>query len=147
MNYELLHKNGVEPQYDNYELVYSGALTQDGNQLNKLEDLYRIFNIEHPQDFTGHSLSVSDIVALKEAGVVSYHYVDNIGYKELLNFHKPYDYLKTAEMQLEDDYGMIDGVINNGPRETEKAVKQTEETKSKKPSVLAKLHRYQNEDR
>ena len=147
MNYEWLHKNGIEPQYDNYELVYAGALTQDGNQLNKLEDLYRIFNIEHPQDFTGHGLSVSDIVALKEAGVVSYHYVDSIGYKELPNFHKPYDYLKTAEMQLEDDYGMIDGVINNGPRETEKAVKQTEETKSKKPSVLAKLHRYQNEDK
>ena len=146
MNYEWLQKNGVEPQYDNYELVYSGALNKDGNQLDKLEDLYRVFNVEHPHDFTGHSLSISDIVALKQAGVVSYHYVDSIGYKELTNFRNTDNQLKNAEMQLEDDYGMIDGVINNGPRETEKAVKQTEETKSKKPSVLAKLRRYQNED-
>ncbi|MGI6497590.1 MAG: DUF4316 domain-containing protein [Oscillospiraceae bacterium] len=55
--------------------------------------------------------------------------------------------MKNAEMQLEDDYGMIDGVINNGPKETEKAVNKTEETKSNKPSVLAKLRKYQDEDR
>ena len=109
--------------------------------------MYRTFNIDHPQDFTGHSLSVSDIVALKQAGVVSCHYVDSIGYKELPTFLKPSNYLKAAEMQMEDDYGMIDGIINNGPKETEKAVKQAEEPKSKKPSVLAKLHKYQDEDR
>ena len=79
MNSEYLQKKGIEPQYENYELVYTGALTKDGSQIEKLEDLYRIFNVEHPQDFIGHSLSVSDIVALKQAGVVSYHYVDSIG--------------------------------------------------------------------
>lgn len=147
MNYEWLQKNGIEPQYDNYELVYTGALTQDGNQLNKLEDLYRIFNIEHPQDFTGHSLSISDIVALKQAGVVSYHYVDSVGYKELANFRNTDNHLKNAEMQLEDDYGMIDGIINNGMKEAEKPTPKREEIKAKKPSVLAKLHRYQEEDR
>ena len=147
MNSEYLQKKGIEPQYKNYELVYSGALTKDDSRIEKLEDLYRIFNIERPQDFTGHSLSISDIVALKQAGVVSYHYVDSIGYKELANFHPAQNYLKNAEMQMEDDYGMIDGVINNGPKEEPKAVKQTEEIKSKKPSVLAKLRQYQKADR
>ncbi len=148
MNSEYLQKKGIEPQYENYELVYTGALTQDGSQIEKLEDLYRIFNIEHPQDFTGHSLSISDIVALKQAGVVSYHYVDSIGYKELHNFRSTDNHLKNTEMQLEDDYGMIDGVINNGAKEPVKApAPKKEETKAKKPSVLAKLHHYQEEDR
>ena len=147
MNSEYLQKKGIEPQYENYELVYTGALTKDGSQLEKLEDLYRIFNIEHPQDFTGHTLSVSDIVALKQAGVVSYHYVDSIGYKEFPNFRTTENYLKNAEMQMEDDLGMIDGIINNGPKEEPKPVKQAEETKTKKPSVLAKLRQYQKEDR
>lgn len=148
MNSDHLKVKGVEPQYENYELVYTGALTQDGSQIEKLEDLYRIFNIEHPQDFTGHSLSISDIVALKQAGVVSYHYVDSIGYKELHNFRNTDNHLKNAEMQVEDDYGMIDGVINNGAKEPVKApAPKKEETKSKKPSVLAKLRKYQEEDR
>lgn len=147
MNSEYLQKKGIEPQYENYELVYTGALTKDGSQIEKLEDLYRIFNVEHPQDFVGHSLSVSDIVALKQAGVVSYHYVDSIGYKELTNFRTTENYLKNAEMQMEDDFGMIDGIINNGPKEEPKPVKQAEETKTKKPSVLAKLRQYQKEDR
>ena len=148
MNSDYLREKGIEPQYENYELIYTGALSKDGSQIDKLEDLYRIFNIEHPQDFTGHSLSISDIVALKQAGVVSYHYVDSVGYKELHNFHNTDNYLKNAEMQLEDDYGMIDGVINNAPKEPVKApVPKKEETKSKKPSVLAKLRQYQAEDR
>ena len=147
MNSEYLQKKCIEPQYENYELVYTGALTKDGSQIEKLEDLYRIFNVEHPQNFVGHSLSVSDIVALKQAGVVSYHYVDSIGYKELTNFRTTENYLKNAEMQMEDDFGMIDGIINNGPKEEPKPVKQAEETKTKKPSVLAKLRQYQKEDR
>ena len=148
MNYEYLQKKGIDPQYENYELVYTGALTQDGSQIEKLEDLYRTFNVEHPQDFTGHSLSLSDIVALKQAGVVSYHYVDSIGYKELTNFRNTDNHLKNAEMQMEDDYGMIDGVINNAPKEPVKApTPKKEEIKTKKPSVLAKLRQYQEEDR
>ena len=148
MNSEWLQAHGIEPKYENYELIYTGALTQDGSQIDKLEDLYRIFNIEHPQDFTGHSLSISDIVALKQAGVVSYHYVDSIAYKELTNFRNTANHLKNAEMQMEDDYGMIDGVINNAPKEPVKApAPKKEETKTKKPSVLAKLRQYQEEDR
>jgi hypothetical protein len=57
-------------------------------------------------------------VALQQSGVVSCHYVDSIGYKELPSFLNPEkereNYLKNAEIQMEDDYGMIDGIINNG---------------------------------
>lgn len=88
MNTEWLKKKGIEPQHDNYELVYTGALTCDGSQIDKLEGIYRTFNIDHPTDFTGHSLSVSDIVALNQDGVVSCYYVDSVGYKELPNFMK-----------------------------------------------------------
>ena len=150
MNADWLEKKGLEPQRDNYELIYTGALYPSERQIDTLEQLYQTFNINHPADFTGHSLSVSDIVALKQDGVVSCHYVDSVGYKELPSFLKTENYLKTAEMQLEDDYGMIDGIVNNGPRQIEPVQKppvRKEETKSKKPSVLAKLRQYQDEDR
>ena len=78
------------------------------------EDLYVKFNIDHPDDFRGHSMSVSDIVALKVVGEVSFHYVDSVGFQKLENFMKSENYLKNAEMAMEDDYGMIDGIINNG---------------------------------
>ena len=151
MNADWLQRKGLEPQRDNYELVYTGALYPSERQIDTLERLYQTFNINHPEDFTGHSLSVSDIVALKQDGVVSCHYVDSVGYKELPSFLKTENYLKTAEMQLEDDYSMIDGIVNNGPRQTEPPVQKPpvkkEDTKSKKPSVLAKLRQYQDEDR
>lgn len=109
-----LRRMGKEPEFDHYEVVYTGNLPPYTNQSVMLEQLYMKFNIDHPADFRGHSLSVSDIVALKTAGVVSCHYVDSFGFKELPGFMKPENYLKNAEMAMEDDYGMIDGVINNG---------------------------------
>ena len=149
MDSEWLQKKGLEPNKDNYELIYTGTLASNGSQLEKLEDIYRTFNIDHPADFRGHSLSVSDIVALKEQGVVSYHYVESIGYKELPTFDK--NYLKSAEMQIEDDYGMIDGIVNNGAKQPEKLEKKppvkAADDRSKRPSVLAKLRQYQAEDK
>lgn len=109
-----LRRMGKAPEFDHYEVVYTGNLPPYTNQSVMLEQLYMKFNIDHPADFWGHSLSVSDIVALKTAGVVSCHYVDPFGFKELPGFMKPENYLKNAEMAMEDDYGMIDGVINNG---------------------------------
>ena len=151
MNSDWLSKKGIEPQPENYDLIYTGALYPASSQIETLERLYQTFNIDHPADFTGHSLSVSDIVALKQNGVVSCHYVDSVGYKELPSFIQSGNYLKNAEMQMEDDYGMIDGIVNNGPRQTEPPAKPAPEkqadTKSKKPSVLAKLRQYQEEDR
>ena len=151
MNSEWLNKKGIEPQPENYDLIYTGALYPASTQIDTLERLYQTFNLDHPADFTGHSLSVSDIVALKQNGVVSCHYVDSVGYKELPSFIQSGNYLKNAEMQMEDDYGMIDGIVNNGSRQTEppkKAVpEKAADTKAKKPSVLAKLRQYQDEDR
>jgi len=51
-----------------------------------LEELFQMFNLSRPQDFEGHSLSVSDVIALKRNGKVSVHYVDSIGFKELPGF-------------------------------------------------------------
>lgn len=125
-----LGRMGVEPNIDHYEVVYVGELTKRGDQTDVLEGLYTKFNIDHPADFKGHSLSVSDIVALQVAGVVSCHYVDSIGFAELPDFIRRENYLKNAEMMLEDDYGMLDGIVNNGPKQ---------ELPKERPSILEQL--------
>ena len=129
MSRSALQRMGKEPEFDHYEVVYIAPLEPFTNLNSMLEGIYTKFNIQHPEDFRGHSLSVSDIVALKQNGVVSCHYVDSFGFAELPGFMKSKNYLKNAEMAMEDDYGMIDGVINNG-----KAPAMEE-----KPSVLEKL--------
>lgn len=105
------------PDSANYEAVYTREVYPDEDTGRILENFYYIFNDERPGDFVGHSLSVSDIVALKQDGKVSYHYCDSMGFQELPAFQKPENYLKAAEMSMEDDYGMIDGIINNGPKQ------------------------------
>ena len=105
------------PDPANYEAVYTREVYPDDDTGRILENFYYIFNDERPGDFVGHSLSVSDIVALKQDGKVSYHYCNSMGFQELPAFQKPENYLKAAEMSMEDDYGMIDGIINNGPKQ------------------------------
>ena len=117
MPYWHIQKLENQPTIDHYEVVYTAPLLPYKDQNTMLEELYAKFNVSRPDDFTGHSLSVSDIVALRQNGVVSCHYVDSIGFQELPGFLKPENYLKAAEMAMEDDYGMIDGVINNGKKE------------------------------
>lgn len=129
MSRSALQRMGKEPELDHYEVVYIAPLEPFTNLNAMLEGIYTKFNIQHPEDFRGHSLSVSDIVALKQNGVVSCHYVDSFGFAKIPGFMKPENYLKNAEMAMEDDYGMIDGVINNGKSPA------TEE----KTSVLEKL--------
>ena len=155
MNYDYLQGKGVTPERGGYDAIYTGGFMDYGNARTNLDMIYQRFNVDHPADFKGHSLSVSDIVALKQNGVVSCHYVDSIGFRELPNFLKPENYLKNAEMLLEDDYSMIDGIINNGPKQPTVAdleeqvkagfsISQTElaaasHREQKKPSVLEKL--------
>ena len=105
-----------DPRREHYDPIYTGDLSEAGKTPEKLESLFQTFNISRPGDFCGHSLSVSDVVALKQDGTVSYHYCDSVGFKELPGFNQPENHLKTAEMSLEDDYGMIDGIINNGSK-------------------------------
>ena len=103
---------------DCYDLVYAGALPGIGSQDNPavLEDIYARFNLNRPEDFHGHSLSVSDVVVLNRDGQVRSYYTDSFGFKELPDFLSADNPLRNAEMALEDDYGMIDGIINNGPK-------------------------------
>ena len=116
-----LQAAGLTVERANYELVYTADLSDAGSKSIPvlLEDTFYRFNMERPDDFYGHSLSVSDIVALKVDGAVSVHYVDRFGFQELHGFLSDQP-LKNAEMQMEDDYGMIDGIINNGKREPER---------------------------
>ena len=137
MNAEYLEKKGLSIEKGNYAAVYVGNLDRRGDTQDRLDVLYETFNIRRPEDFRGHSLSVSDIVALKQNGVVSCHYVDSRGFKALPDFLKPENYLKNAEMAMEDDYGMIDGVINNGPKQT--VAELEEQAKSGKPVSLMEL--------
>ena len=105
-NYSYLQKKEMEPEIDRYEVVYHGSISMSEDVNRQLEDLYVKFNIDHPDDFRGHSMSVSDIVALKVVGEVSFHYVDSVGFQKLENFMKSENYLKNAEMAMEDDYGI-----------------------------------------
>ena len=141
LNMASLQKSGLCAEKANYDLIYTGTLPQANDLPSALEGLYVTFNQDRPEDFCGHSLSVSDIVAVKRGGVVSCHYLDSVGYQELPAFWTPENYLKNAEMQLEDDYGMIDGIINNGPKEqprTQEPERGTDDLQ-KRPSVLARL--------
>ncbi len=196
-----IHRNGLSVKPENYELVYEAPMTEKDN----LESIYTRFNVDRPADFTGHSLSVSDIVVLHQGGKDTAHYCDRAGFSEVPEFLQPtqksreiteriqtprgsfylcgmtreqmeadgYGFhhasedgkylimangtqayavradapekdnpLRTAEMTLEDDYGMIDGVINNGRRgeELEKAREHAERTQpEKKPSIRERL--------
>ena len=198
---DAIRNNGLSVKPENYELVYTAPLTAKDD----LESIYTRFNVDRPADFTGHSLSVSDIVVLHQGGKDTAHYCDRAGFSEVPEFLQPaqksreiteriqtprgsfylcgmtreqmeadgYGFhhasedgkylimangtqayavradapekdnpLRTAEMTLEDDYGMIDGVINNGRRgeELEKAREHAERTQpEKKPSIRERL--------
>ena len=207
---DAIRRNGLSVDSANYELVYTAPLTERDN----LESIYTRFNIDRPADFHGHSLSVSDIVVLHQAGKDTAHYCDRFGFSQVPEFLEPErakevtiptpdqmetgetvrtprgsfyvtamskeqmeaagyglhhqsddgkylimgngtrafavlaeqpekdNPLRTAEMTLEDDYGMMDGVINNGRRgeEVEKAKEAAEKGGTeKKPSIRERL--------
>ena len=206
---DAIRNNGLSVKPENYELVYTAPLTEKDN----LESIYTRFNIDHPADFKGHSLSVSDIVVLHQDGKDTAHYCNRFGFSQVPEFLQPEQAaevtiptpdqmatqeristprgsfcvtnmtrkqmeaagygvhhisddrkylimgngtrafavaaeqpekdnpLRTAEMTLEDDYGMIDGVINNGRRgeELEKAQEYAERTTPEKPSIRERL--------
>ena len=116
MNLDWLQSHNLAVDRNNYDLIYTAPLNGSGSTMEQLETLYEQFNLQKPVDFHSPSLSVSDIVAIKQDGKVSCHYCDSVGFTEIPGF-LPDNPLKNAEMMLEDDYGMIDGIINNGPKE------------------------------
>jgi len=161
LRYEPLPAQGVDKKF--YKLAYTAPLP-DGATLDTLWDT---FNTAHPADYLRPSMSVSDIVAIRKDGVLSCHYVDRLAFTELHGFLQPENYLKSAEMAMEDDYNMVDGIINNGPKQPtvaeleeqaksgqpislmdlagaiqrEKEEKQQKPAPGKKPSILAKIRK------
>ena len=113
---EWIKSIGQTVQRDNYDLVYTAPLAPGDLKGSVLDNLEYRFNNEHPADYRHPSMSVSDIVAIKRDGKVSCHYCDSFGFAEVPGF-LPDNPLKNTEMAVEDDYGMIDGIINNGSKE------------------------------
>ena len=105
-----LHGQPVDGR--NYDRVYAGTLPETASHDPSviLEDLYVQFNLCRPDDFHGHSLSVSDVVVLNQDGKEKAYYTDSYGFAPLPNF-VPDNPLRNAEMALEDDYNMIDGAV------------------------------------
>ena len=164
--YDRLQATGRSVDRANYDLVYTAPL----DSKTTLEDIYRTFNIDHPADFKGHSLSVSDVVVLHQGGKDTAHYCDSFGFQQVPEFlwENP---LRTAELSTEQNENMIDGVINNTPSmgELEAKVKageqisltdladaakaeakkpkakQSRKTQQKKPSIRAQLKAAQEE--
>ena len=113
---EWIKSIGRTVQRDNYDLVYTAPLAPGDLKGSVLDNLEYRFNNEHPADYRHPSMSVSDIVAIKRDGKVSCHYCDSFGFAEVPGF-LPDNPLKNAEMAVEDDSGMIDGILNNGSKE------------------------------
>ena len=155
MNMDWLMSQGLTVDRGNYDLVYTGELAP-GQGSSALERLWERFNTDHPADYHRPAMSVSDIIAVKQDGVVSFHYCDSFGFAKVPDFIRPENYLKNAEMAVEDDLGMIDGIINNGPKTTVAGLEQQARSgqpisltdlagaihreKEQKKSVLAKLN-------
>ena len=93
--YDRLQATGNVVDKANYELVYSAELTPG----TSLEDIYTRFNIDHPKDFKGHSLSVSDVVVLHQNGQDTAHYVDSFGYKNVPEFLQEQKQLTPDELE------------------------------------------------
>ena len=93
--YDRLQAAGNVVDRANYELVYTAPLAPE----TSLEDIYTRFNIDHPKDFKGHSLSVSDVVVLHQDGQDTAHYVDSFGYKSVPEFLQEQKQLTPDELE------------------------------------------------
>ena len=116
-SYEELRADGLTVDRANYQLVYTAPLDKG----TTLDDIFRRFNMEIPSDFKGHSLSMSDIIVFRQEGQQTAYYVDEgAEYRKVPEFTQPIPAqqespIKTAEMTTEQNYNMIDGVLNNAP--------------------------------
>ncbi len=83
-SYEGLQEDGLSVDRKNYQLVYTAPLDQN----TSLDEIYHRFNMEHPADYTGRSLSLGDIVVFRQDGKQTAYYVDSVGYREVPEFFK-----------------------------------------------------------
>ena len=93
--------DAIKPE--NYELIYVGELSelQEQTEGEMLEAIYEKFNIDHPEDYRGHSLSVSDIVVLHQNGKNSAHFVDSFGFTGLSDFIQTLEGVKEQEAEID----------------------------------------------
>ena len=93
--------DAIKPE--NYELIYVGNLSelQEQTEGEMLEAIYEKFNIDHPEDYRGHSLSVSDIVVLHQNGKNSAHFVDSFGFTGLSDFMQTLEGVKEQEAEID----------------------------------------------
>ena len=108
-----LQRQGLEPQADHYEIVYTEPLPPFKEQDVFLEHSFTRFNIDRPESFRGHSMSVGDIIAIRRQGEIEAHFVDSIGFVELPGFFSGKNYLRTVEDMIEQNDNNLDGLINN----------------------------------
>ncbi len=97
MDMDFVERHGHAIQKEDYELVYSDLLQEE----DTLDSLYEKFNINRPDDFYGHSLSVSDVVVLNKDGEVKAYYVDSISFKELADFLEKEQVIEPTELAYE----------------------------------------------
>lgn len=132
-----------------YDLVYSGALspTLAARRTPEaiLEGLYTRFNLNRPDDFRGHSLSVSDVIALNLNGQTECYYTDSFGFYKLPAFLEHENALKNAEMMIEDDDNMIDGIINNDVKEAQRAHSREQKAAHSTPVPTIKPKKHEME--
>ena len=113
--YEELQAAGLAVDKTHYEPVYTAPM----GDLKTLDDIYRLFNTDHPADYQGRSVSVADVIVLQQGGQQTAYYVDTGGdYREIPEFMRE-NPLRTAELSTEQNENMIDGVINNTPPQPE----------------------------
>lgn len=108
---ERLQEKGLAVDPANYEKIYTAPLTPGMN----LERIFEKFNFDRPEDFKGHSLSVSDVVVLHQNGKDTAHYTDSIGFVDISKDFLLENPLRAAEQSTEQNANMIDGIINNTP--------------------------------
>lgn len=139
ISFDELAKQGQTAERSNYELVHTGPLLQGGGikeTPERLNDLFFRFNHNHPEGFVGHSLSISDVIAVRNSGELSCFYVDRWGFEKLPIFLPKENPLRTAELSTEDDLNMIDGIINNGK------ANDAQDKEQKKPSLRDKIKQH-----
>lgn len=115
MNLDFVKRHGMEVSRADYELVYTAPLTEK----DTLEAIYERFNIQRPADFTGYSLSVSDVVVLNDGKSIKACYVDSIGFAELPDFFKERKMDLQKETILDEQLQEIEifdkpGLFSNG---------------------------------
>ena len=113
-----LESKGVTPECSIYDLVYTGRFTTLHDIRDRLEELWDRFNNEHPADYHSPSMSVSDIVAIKQNGKVICHYCDSFDFVELPGFLSGKNPLRAVEDSAEQNDNQLDGIINNTPTPT-----------------------------